>query len=538
MKKLHLTTLFLLLALAVSANAMLTRSKPVAAEGEHQVWLPYIGGGDDIVGRPIPTATPLPTNTPTPVPGNTPTPVPTTPPPTGPVYYVATDGNDGSGNGSANKPWKTINHAFDKVPAGATILVRPGTYTGRIEITRRFSEPVTLRSEIDYQAKLRNNHQVLICFECRNVIIEGFDMAHNGPGADRYVVQIQDTTSNGTGGRDVIIRNNVMHDSYNNDILKINSGAQDIIVENNMFYNQTGQDSHIDVTSGKNIFIQDNIFFNNYAASQREDLGNTGSFLLIKDADGDADGIVGSQYITVRRNVFFNWSGDEGNSFIALGDNRDANYYHAREITIENNLMVGNKGKFIIHTALKVTGSREITFRNNTVVGDMPSKTFAFRLNTGNLHNKNIEFYNNIWADPTGTMGADRPEDPNVFGRTEDTDSYKLSNNLYWNGTAELPHTEGEKINIRDDSARIHADPQLNYDHGHIQTPHWRGDLDRFADGSLSIREAFVSLVVTYGSIPNNSPAVNAANGAFAPDTDILGNPRNNPDVGAFEYRP
>jgi hypothetical protein len=58
-------------------------------------------------------------------------------PPTfpGSTYYVATTGNDAN-NGSADTPWKTIQHAVNTVPAGATVLVQAGVYNEAVTITR------------------------------------------------------------------------------------------------------------------------------------------------------------------------------------------------------------------------------------------------------------------------------------------------------------------------------------------------------------------------------------------------------------------
>lgn len=80
------------------------------------------------------------------------------------AYYVATSGNDTSGNGSSGNPWATITHALDNVPDGSMILVRAGTYNGRIRLRGIFSQGVTIRSEIPYQARLRNNDTVITCF--------------------------------------------------------------------------------------------------------------------------------------------------------------------------------------------------------------------------------------------------------------------------------------------------------------------------------------------------------------------------------------
>ena len=79
------------------------------------------------------------------------------------MFYVATNGNDGSGNGSSGNPWATITHAVDTVPDGSTVLVRPGTYFGRVSLRRVFATGITVRSEVPYQARLRYDATVVTC---------------------------------------------------------------------------------------------------------------------------------------------------------------------------------------------------------------------------------------------------------------------------------------------------------------------------------------------------------------------------------------
>ena len=45
-------------------------------------------------------------------------------------YYVSLNGNDGSGDGSSDRPWRTLQHAVSKVPAnqGHTIKIQAGTF--------------------------------------------------------------------------------------------------------------------------------------------------------------------------------------------------------------------------------------------------------------------------------------------------------------------------------------------------------------------------------------------------------------------------
>jgi hypothetical protein len=168
---------------------------------------------------------------------------------------------------------------------------------------------------------------------CRGVRIEGFDIAHSGPGAGALVIHLDGGGVNAHTSR-ITLRNNVLHDSYNNDILKVNNNASDISVEGNMFYNQAGSDEHIDVNSVTDVLIQDNVFFNDFAGSGRSD-SDTSSFVVIKDSNGNDDGILGSEHITVRRNVFAHWEGSSGQGFVRIGEDGTENY-EARDVLIEN----------------------------------------------------------------------------------------------------------------------------------------------------------------------------------------------------------
>ncbi len=426
------------------------------------------------------------------------------------------------------------------VPDGSTVAVRPGLYSGEVQLSGNFGQGVLVKSDTPYQARLRNNGTVVTSYAgCKGITLDGFDIAHNGQGAGALVVHLD---GGGISGRvsSITLRNNVLHDSYNNDILKINNSASSITVQGNIFYNQQGSDEHIDVNSATDVEIQDNIFFNDFAGSGRSNNNDTSSFIVIKDSNGTSDAVLGSRRVRVQRNIFLNWQGSSGSYFVLVGEDGQP-FYEAQEVWVENNLMLGNSGE-VMRSPFGVKGSRSVIFRHNTVVGNTPAMAFAMRLNVEgtNLPNTDIQFHNNIWSDPSGTMGAESPSGTNDFSDTPpgETQVFGLANNLYWNGGIAIPSDEAELINYDDDAARLVVDPQLGSQTG-IILPRWNPAAGMFADGASTVRQAFVRLVLRYGALSQDSPAIDAANPATDATEDILGRIRTfggAADLGAYEF--
>jgi hypothetical protein len=454
------------------------------------------------------------------------------------TWYVATDGSDTSGDGSQANPWASITHAVDHAGGGDLILVEPGTYNGRQRLRVEFDTPVTVRSAVPYAAKLRHDSgAALISFYGRNIVVEGFDIAHAPDNAGALVIQIQDLLGavNGSDGgtdpvvSDIVFRNNIIHSSTDNDLLKINNGAERITVEGNLFFNQSGSDEHIDINSVIGVTVQDNVFLNTAARP------DTSSFVVIKDSNGSSDTVLGTRDTIVRRNVFLNWYGSSGQSFLRLGEDGTANY-ETIDTIIENNLMIGNSSD-LMRTPLTVQGSDDVRFRSNTLIGDMPSRSFAGRLIAGgsNPPNRNLSFTNNVYSDPTGTMGSEAFTGVDLFDAPSgQTESFVLDHNNYYNGGNPIPQDAGQAVAFGDDVNALVADPDLPSQAG-LVAPVWDGS--SFADGSATIREAFVRLVENYGTPAAGSPVIDQADPASAAAEDILRRPRGPaPDLGAIEW--
>jgi parallel beta-helix repeat protein len=96
------------------------------------------------------------------------------------TYYVSTDGRTGN-DGSRDKPWPSIEHALAQVGGGQTIIVRPGTYRGPVQIARAYAgtaeRPTVIRSEVKWGAVIIGSphHVISNGGGCDWLVIDGFE---------------------------------------------------------------------------------------------------------------------------------------------------------------------------------------------------------------------------------------------------------------------------------------------------------------------------------------------------------------------------
>ncbi|MBW2260860.1 MAG: hypothetical protein JRG91_02720 [Deltaproteobacteria bacterium] len=474
-------------------------------------------------------------------------------------YYVATDGSNTTGDGSIGAPWATITFASNSgipVSGGHTIIVRDGEYNGATYLIRGFENPVIIRAEHLYMAKLSNLDydstgnitdgsealQVYIRGEA-NITIQGFVISNHDPsrscaddGSERSadLVHFQDVTH-------LTFRNNIVFGNNApgtcNDMVKINRGGdayypREIHITGNVFY---------DHPAGSGVDLIDSV--------RPGELDITGNIFFVRDVD-----IYAQSFITIKRevteagmpewarpprdpryviarNVFLNWGGKGDQAFLQFGEDGVSDH----EIThalVENNLFIGNSPDMIAG-AMQFKGVRDVVVRANTIVGDLPGSSYGFRIGTEGSNPTVGEIFirNNVFCDPEGTMGT---RFINTYGDV-DVSSFVLDNNLFWNAGASLPAEEPPIP--ESDANRIVEDPLLETDHGALVLPAWDASSGRFVSGSTTVRQEFERLVLLYGAIPEASPAVGAADASHMPADDILGRTRDSsPDVGAFEY--
>jgi len=448
------------------------------------------------------------------------------------TLYVGPRGSDRTGDGSFHRPWASLVHATDTMPdVGAELVFLDGSY-GPQSLRRAFGKPVIIRAQHPYRARWTStpaHHRVLHVQGAQRVTLSGFEMCGRPGGNDDYLIQIT--------GRDtsqILLHDNVIHDSYKNDIIKINAGAHQIRLLGNVFYNQPrGGDEHLDINTVHDVMVEDNVFFNDYAASRRPVLNVAHPFVLIKNSGSQQE----SRNFLVRGNIFLNWQGRPDEGFLLLGED-DKPFYQAENVLIENNLFLGNSRNGMT-AAFTVAGVKNVTFRANTIHGDLPlgadDWAFALRLTRvgANPRNENVAFRNNIWSDPTGTMTHFSS------GRPENSTHVTLRNCLYFNGGRPIPVDRNRVLNVTDDPQAIVKDPGLPASLRAVVQPSWDPAAHRFADGSATIDEVRKRLVESFGTPPESSPVVDAADPEDMPKDDILHRPRGpKPDIGAVEVRP
>ncbi len=455
------------------------------------------------------------------------------------TWYVAPDGDDIAGDGSAAHPWRTITHATAHVPdEQPTILLRDGLYVGGQSATRAFTTTCTIRAENAYRARLSpaaGQVRALSCNGAANITFKGLDICGSGEGKGEYLVHVSMPTAHHLVFNDCII-----HDGYGNDMVKINDGAHDISFRRCVFYNPTDHegDQHLDINTVTDIAIEDSILFDDYAGSQRVSAHKGQGFIVIKNSGSTPDV---TRRIAVRRCIFLNFDGRPDQAFLLLGEDGKP-FYEAQKITIENNLFIHNSSVRTWGTLLFKGGLRDITVRANTVVGHPAVKySGAFAAVCLGIDRNppmgDISFSNNIWSDPTGQM----PRLTISSARTFSPDSRQtLQNNVYWNGGRPIPTETGDVLTPGRDSRKVLADPRLpgfDADKGLI-LPRWDAAKGQFVSGQTTIRGEFERLVARHAVPAGGSAALHAADPANIPADDILGTPRgDSPDIGCYQTR-
>ena len=451
------------------------------------------------------------------------------------TFYLSPGGSDTGGTGARQSPWKTLQHATGKMPDdGSTLVLLDGLYDGSQSVARQFNKTCTVKARCAYQARLGGGprqNRALTCYQAANVTFQGLEIAGSGATQGEYLVHISTPKTH-----HLVFDDCIVHDCYNNDMIKINDATRHILFRNCVFFNQTDGEGfqHFDINTCTDVRLEDCIFFNDYAGSGRRSANRSQGFIVAKNSGSTPDV---TRRIALRRNIFLNWDGKPDMAFILLGEDGKP-FIEAQQVLIENNLFLHNSPVRTWGTLLYKGGLKEITFRANTVVGHAAVKwtgaesAVCLRIDE-NPPMGDLTFANNIFSDPTGQMPRFSISGKETFAPGS---RQVLLNNLYWNAGKPI-RTDANDVLVPDrDGKKIVADPRLDNPGQAVTLPRWDAKKGAFLSGQRTIREEFQRLVKLYAVPARGSPAAGAADPANMPRDDILGNPRGQkPDIGCLQ---
>lgn len=464
------------------------------------------------------------------------------------IYVSDINGSDSNTGLNESDPLKSINQAVNKVTPGDTILVMNGTYknsgygTVDVNTNTNMNNPhvvtidksgtqeafITLKNYPGHSPKIQFDGKggIVISNNMNYIIVEGFEV--EGPAASinynqaianrNYKISVAEDNDDSTnydhsyfsgkgiwGGygahNNIIIRNNIVHDTCGSGI-RFND-SDHIIIENNEVFNTTWwtssassaivfaesiASSESDNGTDIKMIMRGNVVYNNwnripfYVTQLPDNSGNTnpnygtanynnildGQGLYVTRSDDNYKGT-----FLFENNVCVN-NGKNGINFdnslsaSAIIQNNTIFFNGVHEIIQDNSVAEGNPG----HRGQKVGGIKANKVANATVV-------------------------NNIVVTRDNIFSA--IELPNISGNRT------VNSNIFMNG--KLPSDEnGNVYNYISCCSMINIDPLFT-------------NVPSEVNGPIDITE-------TNFEITENSPAIDAGNPNYSPDTDINGNPR------------
>ena len=376
--------------------------------------------------------------------------------------FVSPTGNNTSGNGTKNSPFKTITHALNQAKPGQTIWVRTGTYTENLTFNKSGEEGkyITIRNYPNEEAKLDctgKNVEAVIDFNMKSYIrvigLELCNLTENNyavygvlfQGAEKNCVvancDIHDieakSTKNGnahgiklsgleeTATENVLIQNNHIHDCIcgTSEALTVIANSKNIDIIGNKVHDNGNigidiignfqENSNPALDFAQNVYVAENEVYN--CSSNNADCAG----LYVDGA---------SNVIFARNKSYNNQIGLEiGAEEVASQDE----YYPHNNLAI-NNLIYNNTVREVgLGGYSSEAGKTFNTFLwNNTIIHPSTASDVAISMNVG----EGYSIANNIIID-LGTW--------NYFINSDEDDEY-VKNYIFYNNV--LYHANGESI--------------------------------------------------------------------------------------------
>lgn len=375
--------------------------------------------------------------------------------------FVATTGNDTTGNGSISSPYKTISKALNVATAGQTIYVRTGTYSENVSFAKsgEKDKPITLRNYPNEVAILDctgKTVEAVVDFNNKSFInVIGFEICNLtekedsvygilARGGEKNIIIAncnihningKSAASGNAGGikiyglttepcEYILIQNNHIHDCICgwSEALTVTANAQYVDVINNVVHDNGN--IGIDIVGNFGDISTPSLDYARYVYVAENEVYNCNS------ANADCAGIYldgASNVIFARNKTYNNQIGLEVGAEIGAPDT-----YLPHNNLVINNLVYNNSVRQVaIGGYSEEAGKAFNTFLwNNTIIHPDTAADVALKLDIG----ENFSIVNNIIIDK-GTWNL-------LIGG--EFDSTYVKNFLFYNNL--LFHVNGEEI--------------------------------------------------------------------------------------------
>jgi len=279
---------------------------------------------------------------------------------------ISPTGNDSSGNGTMQSPFRTIQYVLDNVAeSGDIITLRSGTYNEEIRIRK---PDITIRSKSDEWAKISTAPNL---DPYDSIVTVNFDVESKGSKLQRVEVtggfyaifffsewDWDDTPLDNDTAKNIIIEDCVIHDT-GRDCIKLPAGCDDITIRRCEIYNSgiayppgTPDDDKnaegIDVVNSDRILVQDCYI---------HDTATTGVYIK----GGSLDGIIERTKVENCGGLGIAVGFDTSPEYFDLSVNPD--YYENIRGIVRNCVVINTK-----YAGIALYGSKDALIYNNTVV--------------------------------------------------------------------------------------------------------------------------------------------------------------------------
>jgi len=438
------------------------------------------------------------------------------------IYYVADNlGSDENGDGTEQKPWKSINYALIQITDASVenrdgLFVSEGDYSKAtiqmkefVDIYGGFAEKDWSRDIFMFQSSLSGDNERLVLEGADNARLDGFLIREGGirdRGAGLRCIGVSPHISNNIFFKNKTLKPKQWNPKFIHEMandggaIYCANGASPLIEHNIFVENKTenGRGAGIALNNQCNARIIGNVFYKNISGlddpMRSSDGGAISAFdwcnvhiennVILKnraDSNNDGGGIFLALWTsaTVKNNVIVaNWSGDDAAGLFVGGQEhrydspldplppKDKFY-----VSISNNVFIGNDHPSKNSGAMRFTMESRGEFKNNVVA------------NTNGIYfqRSEVDITNNVILDNF------------LFIETkEGLLPGKISNNILWGDVSILTDVPVANCNIRD------GYPGENND---SETPRFKNDrLILYGDAVSYGRKIYYTIVYIFNA--------------------------------------